>query len=153
MNKKYIVLSLVLIFILSACKKYEEGPDFSLRTKTERVANTWKIVDIMLGNSYTNYNSIFTSIQYTRNGNYNLVITDINNSDILLKEVNGKWGFYDDKKYIIQSYPEFIYHGVRYLENIDTVKIIMLKEKELWYESEYRGDIYTYKLNPLESDL
>jgi hypothetical protein len=28
---------------LSSCSKYEEGPAFSLRSKEERVANTWKV--------------------------------------------------------------------------------------------------------------
>ena len=28
---------------ITSCKKYPDGPEFSLRTRKERLANTWKV--------------------------------------------------------------------------------------------------------------
>jgi len=36
---------LSIVFILSACKKYDEGPGFSLRTKNARITGEWKLVE------------------------------------------------------------------------------------------------------------
>lgn len=41
---KWIALTgIVSIIALGSCKKYEDGPAISLKSKKERVANTWRI--------------------------------------------------------------------------------------------------------------
>lgn len=40
MNKILLVLSVLLLF---GCKKYEEGPSISFRTKKARLTNAWNI--------------------------------------------------------------------------------------------------------------
>jgi len=37
------MLAAVIAFTLSACSPYEEGPGISLRSKSSRISNTWKI--------------------------------------------------------------------------------------------------------------
>jgi hypothetical protein len=41
--KKVLVVFFGLICLLSSCKKYEEGPSFTLLSKKARLANTWRI--------------------------------------------------------------------------------------------------------------
>lgn len=41
--KKILLPLLVLTLVLGSCKKYEEGPGFSLRSKNARVAGDWKL--------------------------------------------------------------------------------------------------------------
>lgn len=41
--QKVLIVIVSLICLLSSCKKYEEGPSFTLLSKKSRLANTWKI--------------------------------------------------------------------------------------------------------------
>jgi hypothetical protein len=41
--RKATLLFLFLIGIATSCKKYEEGPSFTLLSKKARIANTWKL--------------------------------------------------------------------------------------------------------------
>lgn len=36
-------ITLIFLFVLGACTKFEEGPGFSLRTRTNRIAGVWTI--------------------------------------------------------------------------------------------------------------
>jgi len=60
----------LLTFGVESCKKYPEGPTISLRTRKERVANTWKV------DNYKVYGTDLTSLfadyteTYTKDGNY-----------------------------------------------------------------------------------
>ena len=40
---KYLIPALALALVVSACGKYEEGPDFSLRSKKGRLAGSWEL--------------------------------------------------------------------------------------------------------------
>lgn len=42
--KKLLVIALLALFALPSCTKYEEGPFFSLRTKSQRVQNDWTAI-------------------------------------------------------------------------------------------------------------
>jgi hypothetical protein len=42
MNKIIRITTLIILFF-SSCKKYEEGPSFTLLSKKSRLANTWRI--------------------------------------------------------------------------------------------------------------
>jgi hypothetical protein len=41
--KKFIFLCCSIVLVFSACNKYDDGPSFSLNTKTHRLVNTWRI--------------------------------------------------------------------------------------------------------------
>lgn len=50
--RKLLQILLILVFIspafFSGCKKYEEGPFISFRSKKERIANTWKMDKVII---------------------------------------------------------------------------------------------------------
>ena len=41
--RKYILLFLLVAFCFTDCKKYPEGPTFSLRTKMARITGVWDV--------------------------------------------------------------------------------------------------------------
>jgi len=41
-----LAAAVVIALNFSSCKKYEDGPMFSLRTKTARLTGTWEVVKI-----------------------------------------------------------------------------------------------------------
>jgi hypothetical protein len=43
---QFSVFALILSFAFVGCKKYEEGPTLSLRTKRDRITNLWKFENV-----------------------------------------------------------------------------------------------------------
>lgn len=117
MKKSLLLIVLSFVVVLSSCKKYEEGPMLSLRSKSARVANTWKV-------EHATYNgaditSLYADYRetYTKDGVYSYVHGNDAGS--------GKWEFQNDKEEIKRS-------GVSG-QSTETLFILKLKEKEFWY--------------------
>ncbi|MFN0030991.1 MAG: hypothetical protein ACKVOR_02415 [Flavobacteriales bacterium] len=54
MNKRNLAIALtciVAIGTLASCNKYEDGPGISLRSRRERVANTWQVENYKVNGS------------------------------------------------------------------------------------------------------
>ena len=122
-----LFVALALAMVLPACKKYEDGPTISLRSKKSRVVNKWAVdkvfndgVDITA--TYLSYQQGFriefkddgTFLQSWLQGNVNVNFT-------------GDWKFNSDKTGLILT------------ENgVDTeVTILRLKNDELWIKETY----------------
>lgn len=87
------------IFIFVSCKKYEEGPSFSLRTKTARVVNVWMIdKDIENGTQVAlTADDLDDSWEFKKDGAF--IYTDPGNSTS-----TGTWAFTSDKKQIVLTF-------------------------------------------------
>lgn len=117
-TKIFIFLNIAFIsaITLTGCKKYEDGPAFSLNTKKARITNQWNLTE-----------KIIDGVQYP-----------INNEKIDIKKDNsyvitwgsssetGNWEFSSDKESII-----FTLNGN---SSSDTYKILRLKSNELWLQ-------------------
>ncbi|MFN4910347.1 MAG: hypothetical protein ACK444_08580 [Flavobacteriales bacterium] len=115
---------------LSGCKKYPEGPSLSLRSRVERLENTWKISSVtMNGQDVTN---LFSSINYTetydKEGNYSFASAVDNGS--------GKWEFQNNDLEIRRS-------GVSGQSSMD-LTILKLKSNEFWYRVIDGSDEYEF---------
>lgn len=104
---------------LSRCKKYEEGPAISFRSKTARVANTWKVESYTVNgvDLTSTLNNINYTETYDKDGNYSYSST--------LGSGSGKWEFQSSKEQIKRS-------GVSG-QSSETLIILKLKQKEFWY--------------------
>lgn len=104
---------------LSRCKKYEEGPAISFRSKTARVANTWKVESYTVNgvDRTSTLNNINYTETYDKDGNYSYSST--------LGSGSGKWEFQSGKEQIKRS-------GVSG-QSSETLIILKLKQKEFWY--------------------
>lgn len=109
----------IIVASLTSCKKYEEGPALSLRSKTARVANTWKVESYTINgaDNTQSLNSINYTEFYDKDGNYSYS-TSVGSG-------SGKWEFQSDKEQIKRS-------GVSG-QSSETLYILKLKEKEFWY--------------------
>jgi len=115
-----VVTATIMITSLSSCKKYEEGPAFSLRSKTARVANEWKITYAYDMDDAEDVTSDYTgeTWEFVKDGKFN----EKDNGTV---EKTGTWEFIDDKESIRVSL-----EGTGSSTNDYT--IIKLKEKEMW---------------------
>lgn len=114
---KTLACTILGAMLLTSCKKYEEGPGFSLRSKEERVANLWKI-----NYAYDYKDSVITTADYagetwdfTKSGEF----IERDNGTI---DKTGTWEFISDKEKITIQFPLTTH----------TYDILRLKEKELW---------------------
>lgn len=118
-TRNTLLIALLCTFAFASCKKYEEGPVVSLRSKKERVANTWvmeKIIDSD-GTEYQGSQIPDNEITYTKDG-------DVENED---GDKIGEWEFGDSKESLIFK-PE--------VGDESENDILRLKEDELWLEDE-----------------
>jgi hypothetical protein len=127
------IVSIVLFSGITSCKKYEDGPTLSLRSKKERIANIWVIesanrngVDVT--NAYKDY-----ILTLTKSGGATLQLkVDFFGTDVFL-QTDGTWSL------------EELNNNLRLdFENDDFdryYKITKLKEKELSLrENGYNND-------------
>lgn len=122
--KSAIIFFGITLFGLTACNKYEDGPKLSLRSKKERVANTWVIEKaIRNGNDVTDEYEIYT-LTTSKDGDAKLNATIVFGGFTYTTNTNGTWEFSSNKEKLIFDY-----------ENDDadnTYQILRLKEDELW---------------------
>ena len=91
-----LVLVLALAFVMpgmQSCKKYEEGPAFSLRTKKARLVNKWKVTAFTVNDN--NALDLVKDYTYEFKDDNTVVITDGSNT------TEGTWEFSDDKSNLI----------------------------------------------------
>jgi len=113
-----VVLATFVLFGLSSCKKYEEGPWISLRTKTARVANNWKLEKATQDGIDITSNYPSAEQEMDKDGGFKGTSNGI--------ESTGTWKF-DSKK-------ESILIKIDGSNDESKFKIIKLKEKELWLD-------------------
>ena len=129
---KKIILGLCILVALTtinqSCKKYPEGPSFSLLTKTQRLACTWKITSYTVNG--TDQLGVINALlpnyseTYDKSGNYSYSADNASGS--------GKWEFQNNKLEIKRS-------GVSG-QSSATLTILKLKSKEFWYSYKENGD-------------
>lgn len=143
---KTIFLSTALLFLFVSCKKYEEGPTLSLRSKKARLENNWKYEKI-----YKNNKEQYLSIE---DQNYRLRLMD--NGVLQIATSNGTventcpgtWALIEEDEKLTIT---IIYPAIWFISSQETktYKILKLKNKELWIEELTSfGDFFEYHLMP-----
>jgi hypothetical protein len=120
--KKLLAVILLAIFALTgfnSCKKYEDGPLISLRTKKARVVGDWKISKATTdGIDVTSaWSGVY--LYFKKDDSYNVEDNGVTD--------NGKWKFDGKKENLLLT-------GTG-SSTTDTYKIIRLKNKELTIET------------------
>jgi hypothetical protein len=101
----------------TGCQKYQDGPGLSLRSRTERVANTWKIDNYKLNETdYTSLTSGYVET-YSKDGNFSFSWGSASGT--------GKWAFANDDQ-------EIRITGTSNQPS-QTLYILKLEEKQFWY--------------------
>jgi hypothetical protein len=92
-----LLLALCFIFAVPACRKYDEGPVISLRTKTARVSNAWEVEkSLRNGVDQTEaFKAAYTDFTetYSKDGSWTYSYKDASSTII---SGAGEWEFEDD---------------------------------------------------------
>ncbi|MBK6341931.1 MAG: hypothetical protein IPF41_04900 [Flavobacteriales bacterium] len=128
----HVMAALVAVTTLASCQKYDDGPFFSLRTREERIANTWKVEKAWNGDS--DITSSFEQYELKLKKNRDATLTAQYALGTLTFEfaTSGTWDFENNSE------------DVRFDFGNDaadeTYEILRLKETELWLR-EKDGDL------------
>ena len=127
--KFFLSAALVVILIsVTGCQKYPEGPLVSLRTKTERVANQWKVAQALdNGSDVTSSYNMF-ELRLTKKGGATLSIKYTALGATLEYTTEGQWSFVNNKEKISFDYDN---------NDADRVyRILKLEEEEMWLKED-----------------
>ena len=127
-STKAIILAAAVLLGAASCKKYEEGPMLSLRSKKERVANDWRIGKAMNGDEDVTSDFDEYHVVFTKDNKTTLTATYKFLGTTYRFTTSGTWSFESDKEKLKVDY-----------ENDDadnTYLIIRLTEKEMWLREE-----------------
>lgn len=128
-----VLICLCLVAALSSCKKYDDGPRLSLRTKKSRIANEWQYKKVTAPNGVDMTSQYVDNyIEFQKDGSY--IDTDGTYSS------TGTWQFASDKEDLVLtesgSGDAYTYH------------IIRLKNKEFWFTLANQFGTYEFRLEP-----
>lgn len=138
------MLTFTLLAIVS-CKKYEEGPALSFRSKKARLENKWKYEKITINEEKQLLSS--EELEYR---------VSFDKEDIVIKHTSttsgpatfvGKYSFIDNKEKLKTTF-DYTYFG-NPVHEVNEYTIVKLKHKELWLR-EYKasGDTCEYHFIP-----
>lgn len=146
MKKLNVILLTVVasVLMLTSCSPYEEGPAISLRSRTERLCNEWRLTRLYLNGTEQTLSSFDqqTTLEFKDNGtvNYSYAVMD---STAIVITGSGTWEFNDDQTEVITKIT-YVLGGTE----TDTFKILRLKEEELWLENNQDGDVVETHYEP-----
>ena len=146
MKKLNVILLTVVVSVLmlTSCSPYEEGPAISLRSRTERLCNEWRLTRLYINGTEQTLSSFDqqTTLEFEDNGtvNYSYAVMD---STAIVITGSGTWEFNDDQTEVFTT----ITYTLGGTEK-DTFKILRLKEEELWFENNEDGDVVETHYEP-----
>lgn len=126
-----MIASVVTILNFSSCSKYDDGPNFTLRTKKARLTGEWEVVKMGGQNLDAGYELEF---EFEKDGDFKWTYGYSSGGSSYSYTYSGEWEWEDDKEDIRIS----VNDGGSYSYNID-YKILRMTNKELVLEDTY-GD-------------
>jgi len=118
-NLSILLIAVFTLGILSSCAKYEDGPAFSLVTKTSRLTGTWTLLEIddePVGDNYS-FEMIFE-----KDG----VLQEVTTILTISNTIDAEWEWSDGKEGLQLIYGNYM----------EEVTILRLTGDELWFEEE-----------------
>ena len=116
MKKLSILFAAFAVVLLASCGKYDDGPGFSLRSKSSRIAGSWKVEKYTSdGVDYTSFAANGTW-EFTKEGSF--IYTDSPFTD------TGKWELTSNDRDLTITFLD---------GSIQSFKILRLTNAELWF--------------------
>ena len=137
-----VLLSFVFIAITNGCKKYEEGPVISLRSKEARLVNSWKFDEIVFeGETNLTKSSLVTQayvnvVEFKKDNTFMFKL-----NETVLAE--GNWSFNKHKTAIELSYTSTFSNN-----STERLQILKLKSADFWFIDNGNGDETEFRCTP-----
>lgn len=142
MGRKPVICLSLLLVLMGACKKYDEGPGISLRSKKARVSNTWKIQNYLENgvDKTTDYTAVYQNARFSIMKTEKFIFTYTFNGSFDVEQ-SGNWHFNSNKT-------KLLFTQLSPTTDSWAVDILRLKETELWLTESDSGMVKEYRLIP-----
>jgi hypothetical protein len=133
-NLTYLTLAGTTAIGISSCGKYEDGPNFSLRSKKARVVGDWNVKTIGSTLLDDNYGTT-VNMEFDKNGSFTQTINYSYGTYNYSYSYAGDWDFSSNKEHLLITADG----------NTDTLEIKRLTNNEMWLDDDYTdadGDIW-----------
>ena len=125
-NRKLMLAAAVVIMLnFNSCGKYEDGPKFSLKSKTSRLVGEWEVIKI--DNDKFTDESLY--LEFEKDGDFSLTYEYDYDGTTERYTYDGDWEW-DSKKEVIEM--KFDDND---LDKLD-FEVKRLSKDELWFESD-----------------
>ena len=95
MIKQILTILILTVLLASSCKKYDEGPRFSLYSKTGRISGNWYFSKAYYNDIDSTENYYKYSLNFIKDGRLSMVETS--NDNIYISYILGDWEFLNNK--------------------------------------------------------
>ncbi len=138
--KRIGILAFVGLLSFSACKKYEDGPGLSFRSKATRIANTWKYKSYVVNGVERAGEPEFQTTKQFWSASGELGTTFINQTTGIATTIPGKWELQENNTKIRVTQNNVI-QGIP--ETVTNYSILRLSNNEMWLRSaDFSTDIH-----------
>ena len=122
--QKTLVIGIAAMMLTTGCKKYEDGPAVSFRSKKARIANTWRVDKALNGSEDVTSDFDQYELQMLTNGNATLSAL-YHLGDLSFEfQTNGTWSLENNNEDLRLDFENDAAD--------ETYEILRLKEDELW---------------------
>jgi hypothetical protein len=123
-----IAVLLVVSFFVTSCRKYEEGPNVSLRSKKARVTNNWRIESAELNGTEVSLDPLWAKQKHYMYKDGKYIINIINPITLEARNLQGNWVLYDHDTKIALTTKNFSGN----IDSTNEFNILKLYNKQLW---------------------
>ncbi len=113
---------LAMLFILSSCSKYSDGPSFSLLTKKARLCNDWVLETQLRNDEDVTDENITIKMSIDKDGTYSMSSIYDALGQVHGDYSNGNWAFGDTKDIL------YLYENVNNVVEEEPTKTYKIKE-------------------------
>lgn len=146
MKKLKIGLGLMVMIAFTSCKKYEEGPNLSLRTKTARIIGTYGITSVMVDGALIDANDPYMNqvINIEKDGTGSSILTFNNGGADINYTIPWEWEFGEEKTSWLMRQKELDDQGNPFEEWGEWIPytITRLTNQDFWYELRNGNETY-----------
>jgi hypothetical protein len=130
-----VALLAITALMFTSCGKYEEGPAFSLKSKTARLTGEWKLIEMTSNGEVQNMEGIEVLYEFIKDGTMKVTTKWMGMSF----SFDGEWRFDDSKENI-----EIRVKEDNEWSEWEKAAILKLANTELWLKDEYTEEGTTY---------
>ena len=139
-NTLLLAAAAVTVLNFQSCSKYEDGPAFSLRTKTSRLVGEWEIVRVDGQNSNAYFGPGYTYyFEFESDGDFEMKYEYNDNGVVYSYSYGGEWEWEDDKASVevqMDGYGGITEYEIKKLTNSELTLVNKTDNQEIELEKE-----------------
>ncbi len=163
--KTSVVFATVVLLLLGACGKYDDGPAISLRSPEKRMIGLWECTSVMIGGveHLTDYQSDSAYLRFSFSGTKEelfIRLVDDNqssptfSSDLLIfNDKMNEMTFELPVNPLYEQETDEFFALIPALNNENVWSINRLSFNEMWISTTFNDTLYALKLSKLDKDL